>query len=904
MKILFSMRHPGALRNYTSTLKELARRGHHIHLAFMMQDKLGDGRMLWELTNDHPEITSHELGKKTPWRFWLGLARALRFTTDYVRYLTPEYADATALKARAGLRIPGPLRTFFRLPIFSTRAGVAAAAATLRTIERALPLDVWIRDIVATQNPDVVLITPLVDLGSDQVEYVKAARALGIRSALCVHSWDNLTNKGLIRVLPDRVFVWNEAQKREAVSMHRVKAEDVGVTGAPVYDQWFERRPSTSRQEFCARIGLSPDRPFFLYLCSSQFIAPDEAEFVADWIRAVRAAPDPRVREAGILIRPHPENLQPWQRFDFDEFQGPRNAATGVPADIALWPRGGANPIDASSKNDYFDSMYHAVAAVGVNTSAQIEAGIVGRPVYSVRVPKYQGTQEGTLHFHYLLKEGGGLLHMADTLDEHARALSAALDRTEEDVRRLRSFVEAFVRPNGIDVPATPIIAEAIEELGRMPRRAPERLPLWLYPVRAALYPIAWTMKVVRAMTRLSRKRQAQLRPLSFGHWFWKRTFWLLDLLFRVPAMKRFAKRYIVPRVVPHTASGDTPTEEMVAIPRTLQKMARSDSPLIIGPWLSEVGFELLYWIPFLNWVKTYRQFDPERLVVVSRGGVAPWYRDIAGTYIDLFDFYTPENFRLKNEQRLAENKQKHLLMSQFDREILKVVHQHIGARGLDTLHPMYMYRLFYPFWKQQMSIGLVDEFASFQRLPPIDASDVVGGLPRDYIAVRFYFNESFPDTEENKLFVTSLLETLTETNDVVLLNPDLHIDDHWDMRPGRNPRIHTVDHLMTPQNNLAVQTKVISRARAFVGTYGGLSYLAPLYGVTSLAFYSHRERFNVQHLELARRVFGRFKRGSYVVLDTSDLSVLGLALGEQRGPLARLLERSQLDSEQVPAGL
>jgi hypothetical protein len=133
-----------------------------------------------------------------------------------------------------------------------------------------------------------------------------------------------------------------------------------------------------------------------------------------------------------------------------------------------------------------------------------------------------------------------------------------------------------------------------------------------------------------------------------------------------------------------------------------------------------------------------------------------------------------------------------------------------------------------------------------------------------------------------------------------VLLNPDLHIDDHWDMRPGRSSRIHTVDHLMTPQNNLAVQTKVISRARAFVGTYGGLSYLAPLYGVTSLAFYSHREKFNVQHLELARRVFGRFKRGSYVVLDTSDLNVLGLALGERRGPLARLLERSQLDTEQA----
>src|SRR5687768_5118254 len=450
MKILFSMRHPGALRNYTSTLKELARRGHQIHLAFMMQDKLGDGRLLWELTNDHAGITYGEMGKKTPWRFWLGLARALRFTTDYVRYLGPEYADATALADRAASRVPRVLRAIVRFPPLRTRVGLRFTSWFLSVVERALPIDRWISDTIASQKPDVVLFTPLVDLGSDQVEYVKASKALGIRSALCVHSWDNLTNKGLIRVVPDRVFVWNEAQKREAVSMHGVKPEQVGVCGAPVYDQWFERRPSTTRAEFCEKTGLSPDKPFFLYLCSSQFIAPDEADFVEKWIRAVRSAPDPRVREAGILIRPHPENLQPWQRFDFDEFRG-----------VVLWPRGGANPVDAGSKNDYFDSMYHSVAAVGINTSAQIEAGIVGRPVFSIRVPEYAGTQEGTLHFHYLLKEGGGLLHLAETMEEHAIALSAVLDRTEEDARRLRAFVEAFVRPNGFDVPATPQIGRA-----------------------------------------------------------------------------------------------------------------------------------------------------------------------------------------------------------------------------------------------------------------------------------------------------------------------------------------------------------------------------------------------------------------------------------------------------------
>jgi hypothetical protein len=882
VKILFSMRHSGALRNYASTIGELARRGHHVHFVFMMQDKLGDGRLLWELSNDHANVTYSELGKKTPWRFWLGLARGVRCSGDYVRYGTPEFKDAHALRQRAGERVPAIFRWFLSLPVVRSRTGLALVSGVLNVIERAIPTDRWIADLIAGQQPDAVLVTPLVDIGSDQVEYIKAAKALGIRSGLCVHSWDNLTNKGLIRVIPDRVFVWNEAQKREAVTMHGARPDQVVATGAPAYDHWFARRPSTTRDEFCRKVGLPADVPILLYLCSSQFIAPDESQFIERWIRAVRSAPDPRVRHAGILIRPHPENQQPWQRFDFSALQ-----------DVALWPRGGANPIDQATKNDYFDSMYHSAAAVGINTTAQIESGIVGHPVFSVRVPEYAGTQEGTLHFHYLLHENGGLLHMAASLDEHARDLTRAIDRTAEDDRRLRSFVEGFVRPMGLDRPAAPILADAIEELARMPRTAPERVALPLLLVRLALYPIGAALKVVRYLTRLTRKRERQLRPLTVGTFVQKRFAAIPAHVFRWGPAKRFARRYIVPRVLPQMMTGDMPTQEMQAVPKILQRMAASPRHIVVGPWVSEVGFELLYWIPFLNWVKTYRPFDAQRMLVVSRGGAGIWYRNITTNYVDLFDFYTPEQFRAKNADRLRENKQKHLALTNFDREILKLAYQHLGNKQVELLHPMYMYRLFYPYWKSQMSISLVDTFASFERLPALDTSELAGELPRDYTAVRFYFNESFPDTEENKLFVIRLLQTLTEAGDVVLLNPDLHIDDHWEMAIGRNPRIHSVDRLMTPRNNLEIQTKVISRARAFVGTYGGLSYLAPMYGVTSLAFFSHREKFSPQHLELARRVFGNLKRGSYVVLDTSDIDVLGLAFGE-RGQLTRAMERTE----------
>ena len=60
MKIVFSMRHSGALRNFASTVEELARRGHRIHLIFMRRDKLGESRLLHELASAYPAITSAE----------------------------------------------------------------------------------------------------------------------------------------------------------------------------------------------------------------------------------------------------------------------------------------------------------------------------------------------------------------------------------------------------------------------------------------------------------------------------------------------------------------------------------------------------------------------------------------------------------------------------------------------------------------------------------------------------------------------------------------------------------------------------------------------------------------------------------------------------------------------------
>jgi hypothetical protein len=486
MRILFSMRHSGALRNFASTVEELARRGHRVHLTFMMQDKLRDERLLNELTTAWPTIT-HAFGDASR-RPWLRLARKIRSAADYARYRAPEYAGATALHDRAAAKVSPAVQRMVRLPLVRTPFGLRLLTRLLHAVEHVIPADDRIVELIAAEAPDLVLVTPLIELGSDQVEYVKAARAAGVPCGLCVHSWDNLTNKGVIHVIPDRVFVWNEAQRREAAGLHLVPAERVVVTGAPAYDQWFARRPSTTRDAFCAKVGLPAERPYFLYLCSSKFITPREAAFVKRWIQALRSSGDAGVREASILVRPHPRgDNRGLTEFDPREYPN-----------VVVWPAGGDNPVDPASRNDFFDSLHHAAAAVGINTSAQIEAGIVGRPVYSIRVPEYVATQEGTLHFHYLVGEHGGLLDMAPTLDEHARALAGALHRTADDEQRLRKFVEGFVRPNGLGAAATPLFADAIEQLGRSAAAAPARVPLWARVARRALYPVAVRMKTER----------------------------------------------------------------------------------------------------------------------------------------------------------------------------------------------------------------------------------------------------------------------------------------------------------------------------------------------------------------------------------------------------------------------
>jgi hypothetical protein len=303
---------------------------------------------------------------------------------------------------------------------------------------------------------------------------------------------------------------------------------------------------------------------------------------------------------------------------------------------------------------------------------------------------------------------------------------------------------------------------------------------------------------------------------------------------------------------------------------RRIEAIRRSGRPIVVGPWTGEVGFELLYWIPFVRWIVQTYDFPPERLLAVSRGGVSDWYGGLAASYADVFSFFSTDEFR-EATQVLKQRE-----VGTFDAEVVKrVVAAHrLGA--VDLLHPGMMYRLFMPFWKEIAPPSRVDRYTAYARLGAAD-DPIVRGLPAEYVAARFYFSDCFPDTPANRSFVSSTLETISRQMPVVLLNTPYAVDDHRDV--GAHPDgVVTIGEHLAPERNLAVQTAVIARSRAFVGTYGGYSYLAPFCGVPALAFFSERT-FKDYHLHVAARVFERLGGASLVPLEVANLPWVRLAL-------------------------
>lgn len=458
MKVLIVLGHSGFYRHFDTVVPALCAQGHEVKVITRGGAKRDVNEEFVETllagAAKHPG-GSYEFSLRKPHGLITRRVRRLRGAMDYGIYFRMQH-NSPQMAPRMLRLCPRPLR-----PLFRTRAGRRVVSsdsflALYRSAQALAPVDRALLSQVRREQPDVVVACPYLYRYSNDGEYIRAARRLGIPTVGAVASWDNLSTKGTFPLLPDTVLVWNTGLAKEAQLIHGIPRDRLVATGAAKFDPYFGLEPSETRKEFCARIGLDPDRPYMLYIGSSEQVAGDETGFVSEMAGALRA--DPRTERLQVVVRPHPLNGKVWQGFEHDE--------------IVVFPRGGQRPDIAGPRDEYWNTLSHAAAVVGVNTSAFLEAAIADRPCLSIVSERHREGQVERGHFQHLLKG-----RFIETVPDYTAAVRALGDLLQGDDARQgmrRRFVESFVRPGGMDRPAGEVVAEAIVETARRGPRGPE----------------------------------------------------------------------------------------------------------------------------------------------------------------------------------------------------------------------------------------------------------------------------------------------------------------------------------------------------------------------------------------------------------------------------------------------
>jgi hypothetical protein len=451
MRVLVVLSSSGFFRHFDSVVAHLCEQGHEVKVLTRMASK-GD-----EDTGYQDEMVA-SVGSYSRGSYDFGLrkrkdrlrsyTRRLRSACNYSVYFRTQH-NSPQLGERLATGCPRTLRWFVATPLGRRVVSSDRFLRAYRALQAVLPADATLVRQVARERPDVLVACPFIYTLSADVEYVRAARQLGVPTVAAVASWDNLSTKGTFALPTDRVLVWNQGLAEEAEQIHAIPRERIACTGAAKFDAYFELKPSLARQQFHRQISLQEDRPYLLYLGSSQQVAGDEAQFVRGLAGALRD--DPRTSALAVVVRPHPLNGLVWERF--------------VQDGIVVFPRGGQRPDLARHRDDYFNTLSYASAVVGVNTTAFLEAAIAARPCLTILTEQHRGGQVERGHFHHLLD--GEFLEAVPDLASAVDAVAAILQGEDGRGAQRRGFVESFLRPGGAERRAGEVMADAILDSAR-----------------------------------------------------------------------------------------------------------------------------------------------------------------------------------------------------------------------------------------------------------------------------------------------------------------------------------------------------------------------------------------------------------------------------------------------------
>lgn len=253
-------------------------------------------------------------------------------------------------------------------------------------------------------RPDLLLSAhPFSDI---EASLIRQANKRHILSIGIINSWDKMTSRSILRILPDKLIVHNEIVKREAILYTGMNEKDIMVVGVPHYDIFFRGKPR-ERVEFYARFNIDPEKRIILFCPTGQYYGKNDIEIINTLIKLqvsnligsdiqifVRFPPNDNVDIKGISDLSKVIFYQPGIRF---------SSKRGIDWDM-----------DFEDIQLLYDTLYWSALIICPPSSLSIDASIVDRPIINIKFGDTRTYSTDNINLYYdsdhyknILRHGG-----------------------------------------------------------------------------------------------------------------------------------------------------------------------------------------------------------------------------------------------------------------------------------------------------------------------------------------------------------------------------------------------------------------------------------------------------------------------------------------------------------------
>ncbi len=308
-------------------------------------------------------------------------------------------------------------------------------------------------------QPSLVFSTDITDrsTGESDIDLIREARRRGIPVVGMVRSWDNLTSRGIIRQIPDKILLHNEILKNECVKYHGITPEKIIVTGIPHYDNYLKVK-KLSREEFYLPLGLNPAKKTVFFVVTAD-------GFLEKQFGGRKPTINRHILEQ--LTKLNSDKYQILVRFpligtvDLGDFKTPANMVFDHPGKLF-----GKGELDRDADYHLINSLYHCDVGIPGPSTIAADTLIFDKPLIVVGFDKEKDLpMEASMRKFLALEHlrpltDLGAARIANDESELADLLNKYLENPRSDAENRQKAIEAICWR--LDGQASERVAEAI----------------------------------------------------------------------------------------------------------------------------------------------------------------------------------------------------------------------------------------------------------------------------------------------------------------------------------------------------------------------------------------------------------------------------------------------------------